>query len=113
MDNDCDGTIDGQTQGTTCGLGECAGNTGLETCTAGSWGGDTCDPFDGATAEACDNLDNDCDGTIDGQTQGTTCGLGECAGNTGLETCTAGSWGGDTCDPFDAVSYTHLTLPTN
>jgi hypothetical protein len=38
------------------------GNTGVETCTAGSWGGDTCDPLAGATAEVCDNLDNDCDG---------------------------------------------------
>jgi hypothetical protein len=65
LDNDCDGSIDGLTQATTCGLGECSGNTGEETCTAGVWGGDTCDPLAGATAETCDGLDNNCDGTAD------------------------------------------------
>jgi subtilisin family serine protease len=97
-DNNCDGTVDGITQATSCGVGECAA-TGTETCTAGVWGGDTCNP--GApTAEVCDNLDNNCDGTVDGITQATSCGVGACSGNTGQETCTAGIWGGDTCDPL-------------
>jgi hypothetical protein len=102
IDNDCDETIDEDlTQPTTCGQGECAGNTGTETCTAGTWGSDTCDPFAGAAAETCDNLDNDCDGPVDEDlTQPTTCGQGECAGNAGTETCTAGTWVNDTCDPF-------------
>jgi subtilisin family serine protease len=102
LDNDCDGSIDDNlTQATTCGVGECAGNTGTEMCTAGTWGGDTCEPLAGATAETCDNLDNDCDGSIDDNlTQATTCGVGECAGNTGTETCIAGTWGGDTCEPL-------------
>ena len=102
IDDDCDGSVDENlTQQTTCGVGACAGNTGEETCTAGVWGGDTCDPLAGATAETCDNADNDCDGSIDENlTQQTTCGLGACAGNTGVETCTAGVWGGDTCDPL-------------
>ncbi|MFH1399462.1 MAG: LamG domain-containing protein [Candidatus Woesearchaeota archaeon] len=65
-DNDCDGVADENlTRSTTCGVGVCAGNTGMETCTTGSWGGDTCDPFEGATAEICDNVDNDCDAFID------------------------------------------------
>ena len=45
-------------------MGECSGNTGQETCTAGLWGDDTCDPFAGATAEIeCDAIDQDCDGS--------------------------------------------------
>jgi hypothetical protein len=85
-------------------VGACSGNTGTETCTAGVWGGDTCDPLAGATAETCNNIDDNCDGTIDGISQATNCGVGECAGNTGTETCTAGAWGGDTCDPLDGAT---------
>ncbi len=99
IDNDCDGTIDGITQITSCGVGQCAGNTGIETCTAGVWGDDTCDPLAGATAEGCDNIDNDCDGSTDEElTRPSTCGIGACA-STGEETCTAGVWGDDTCTP--------------
>lgn len=65
VDDDCDGTVDGITRPTTCGVGVCAGNTGIETCTAGVWGRDTCDPYERATAELCDGLDNDCDGSAD------------------------------------------------
>ncbi len=110
LDEDCDGVVDegcdctdGDTRTTTCGIGECA-STGTETCTAGVWGGDTCMP--GApTAEVCDNLDNNCDGATDENlTRPTTCGVGECAGNTGTETCTAGTWGNDTCDPFEGAT---------
>ncbi|MCB2181743.1 MAG: hypothetical protein KQH63_06950 [Desulfobulbaceae bacterium] len=57
---------EGETQSTTCGQGECAGNSGIETCDAnGNWINDTCDPFAGATAEVCDGLDNNCDGSVD------------------------------------------------
>jgi hypothetical protein len=100
LDNNCDGSIDENlARATICGVGECAGNTGTETCTAGVWGNNACDPLAGATAETCDNLDNDCDGAVDENlTQPTTCGVGEC-GSTGVETCTDGTWGGDTCTP--------------
>ncbi|MEK7837917.1 MAG: putative metal-binding motif-containing protein, partial [candidate division NC10 bacterium] len=98
VDNDCDGPVDeGLTRGTTCGVGACSGNTGIETCTAGVWGGNTCSPLAGATAEVCDNVDNNCNGQTDESlTQPTTCGIGVCA-STGYKTCTAGTWGGDTC----------------
>ncbi len=98
LDNNCDGSIDENlTQPTVCGVGEC-GAAGEETCTAGVWGGDTCTPGT-PTAEVCDNLDNNCDGSIDENvTQPTACGVGEC-GAIGEETCTAGVWGGDTCTP--------------
>jgi hypothetical protein len=116
VDNDCDGLVDEDENGdplinpTTCGVGECAGNTGFETCENGVFVNDTCDPFDGALDEICDGDDNDCDGDTDEDesgnplTQETTCGVGECAGNTGIETCTGGTYGGDTCNPFDGAS---------
>ncbi len=66
VDNNCDGNIDENlTRETSCGVGACSENTGLETCTAGIWGGNTCDPLQGATKEACDLEDNNCDGQID------------------------------------------------
>jgi hypothetical protein len=106
IDDDCDGTVDEDlTRETTCGAGACSGNTGIETCTAGVWGIDTCDPLAGATAEICNNADDDCDGTVDEElTQSTACGEGACSGNAGIKTCTAGVWGIDTCDPFGGAA---------
>ena len=54
-------------------------------------GGGDCDDLDPAVnpaaPEVCDGEDNDCDGMTDSRP--TTCGVGECAGNTGVETCSA------------------------
>ena len=44
--------------------------------------------------ETCNNLDDDCDGTIDSFSEG--CGIGACA--NGTRTCTAGSWGSCSTD---------------
>jgi hypothetical protein len=65
-DNNCNSTVDENlTRETTCGVGQCVGNEGEETCVAGVWSNDTCDPFEGATEEVCDGSDNNCNGQID------------------------------------------------
>ena len=61
-DDDCDGTTD-EALSRTCGsdVGEC--RSGTQTCRAGSWGG-----YVGEIApapEACNDLDDDCDGETD------------------------------------------------
>jgi len=100
IDNDCDSITDEDlTRGTACGIGAC-GSTGTATCAAGLWVGDTCTAGI-PTAETCDGKDNDCDGTVDESlTRTTRCGLGVCSSNTGKETCTAGIWEGNTCNPL-------------
>jgi hypothetical protein len=117
IDDDCDGLIDEVyvPTSTNCGVGECA-STGQVTCVNGVEG-NTCTP-ETSSAELCDGLDNNCDGSVDENlTRVTTCSLGKCDSNTGIETCTASIWGGDTCDPFagatpECVDYIESTTYT-
>ncbi len=91
QDNDCDGATD---EGyvaplTACGVGVCAGNTGVMACQSGVVR-DTCDPLARSSSERCNNLDDDCDGTSDeGFVLGVACevGLGACHA-TGVTMCT-------------------------
>ncbi len=101
-DNDCNGTPDDNvTQQTSCGQGACA-STGIETCSGGVFSGDTCVPGTAEPNETCNNIDDDCDGTVDEDlTQPSTCGVGECA-STGIETCSGGIWNNDTCVPGES-----------
>jgi hypothetical protein len=94
LDNNCNGEIDeGLTRPCSVSVGECT--SGIETCTAGAWGGCTGTQ---PSAEICDNKDNDCDGVTDGFTRPcntsdagiVNAGVGECQG--GLQLCTAGAW---------------------
>ncbi|MDA8141827.1 MAG: putative metal-binding motif-containing protein [Desulfobacteraceae bacterium] len=106
IDNNCNGQVDDGIApvATTCGVGACAGNTGTQTCVNGQMV-DSCNPLAGATAEVCDGIDNNCNGTADdgiscactnGATRNTTCGVGACAA-TGTETCVNGAWANNTC----------------
>jgi hypothetical protein len=73
-DNDCDGEVDDNLGIVTCGLGHC--QEIMPVCLNGEE--TTCDPFDGATDEVCDGIDNDCNGLVDDELPDVTCGLGIC-----------------------------------
>ncbi|MEC9073338.1 MAG: putative metal-binding motif-containing protein, partial [Myxococcota bacterium] len=91
LDNDCDGSKDEDLEVLTCGLGICKHSE--ESCIGGV--PQVCDPFKGQEAEACDGLDNDCDGNVDQGLGQTSCGLGVCAHT--IDNCAGGSL--QTCDP--------------
>nr|MBK7066651.1 hypothetical protein [Deltaproteobacteria bacterium] len=112
IDDDCDGMVDeGITRSCytgpsgTSGVGACA--PGVETCSAGTYG--SCTGQTLPSTETCDNVDNDCDASVDESlTQSCytgpsgTSGVGVC--RAGTQTCAAGSWG-STC-PGEVVPGT-------
>ena len=61
LDNDCDGLADEETGLMSCGKGACF--HWVEACKDGQ--PQDCDPFEGKEEEACDGVDNDCDGVVD------------------------------------------------
>src|SRR5262245_20796641 len=118
LDNNCNGATDESvTQACytgpagTNGVGPCHGGT--QTCSAGAFG--ACIGQVLPSTEICDNVDNNCNGTIDdGVTQACytgpagTNGVGVCHGGT--QTCTNGTFGAcvgqvvpstETCDSKD------------
>ena len=108
VDNDCDGLIDenqaGETLSVTCYEGP-PGTRGVGVCAGGQR---TCDPNAGVfgdcgfqtlpSAEVCDGLDNNCNGTVDDIATPPSCYEGDPAAllapatacRAGLELCTAG-----------------------
>ncbi|MEZ4293691.1 MAG: MopE-related protein [Polyangiaceae bacterium] len=88
LDNDCDGTVDNGNPGggmaCSTGLpGVCA--TGTSACTGGAI---VCNQTTMASAEICDGLDNDCNGTVDNGNPG---GGGSCTVAGLLPPCAAGT----------------------
>jgi len=99
IDNDCDGQTDEDWPelGTACvvGLGECEA-AGVMVCTVDQTGTECSATPGAASAEVCDGLDNDCDGTPDNMAP-RSCGLTDVGVCTyGVETCDMGSWTGCT-----------------
>ncbi|MFT7626305.1 MAG: hypothetical protein ACI9WU_005500 [Myxococcota bacterium] len=94
LDNNCDGQTDEAIPPIPCGLGPCA--TQVDGCVAGEV--PICSPLDVATPEACDLLDNDCDGETDEALGQTGCGQGPCANS--VQNCVAGVV--QSCNPLPA-----------
>jgi hypothetical protein len=97
-DDDCDGDVDdglGDAE-QSCGVGQCEHT--VTACEGGII--PPCDPFEGATPEVCDDVDNDCDGNTDEGLPDLTCGCGEC--DHTIPSCINGF--PQVCDPYDGAS---------
>jgi hypothetical protein len=89
VDDDCNGTIDNITRACGTDVGECVSGTQLCSSTSGGMFG-ACSGT-GPRPELCNNLDDDCDGVIDGQVQMCGSDVGEC--QAGSQICMAGVLG--------------------
>jgi hypothetical protein len=118
LDEDCDGAANqgcACTEGATaaCGVSAGACELGSWTCNGGSWG-PVCSGGKGPSAETCNNLDDDCDGSTD---EGLTrpCGTSPnppC--RIGTETCMQGQWKNCTAvNPGPAEICDALSLDEN
>jgi hypothetical protein len=95
VDNDCDGLVDEDLGSTSCGLGSCQHT--VTNCLNGQ--PVECNPLEGAAAEICDGVDNDCNGQTDEGLGQLACGEGNCF-HTVLA-CVGGV--PQQCDPFQGA----------
>ena len=111
-DNDCNGKNDDNLVQTcytgkagTAGVGPC--KAGTQACTAGMWG--ACTGEVTPVSEACDSLDNDCNGTKDDSlTQG--CYTGK-AGTAGVGLCKVGPRSADRSRPLLEAAVARAPAP--
>ncbi len=96
LDNDCDGSVDENLGETSCGLGPCEHT--VPYCAGGKV--QQCNAFEGAAVEACDSVDNDCDGLVDEDMGFASCGLGVCFHIVKL--CSGGVL--QVCDPLEGAA---------
>ena len=91
IDDDCDGMIDEDlTAGGSCGSSTGICMPGTLTCVGGAM---TCTGGVSAGVESCNNMDDDCDGTVDDGNPGGggSCGLSVGACMPGTEMCSGGT----------------------
>lgn len=111
IDNDLDGSVDENftPQTTHCGIGACAAS-GQTECQAGTVA-DSCTPGAPLAPDdiSCDQVDDDCDGSVDEDYPATptSCGIGACA-RTGSYGCHGGQVS-DSCHPGNPLAPTDLT----
>ncbi|MDQ3035613.1 MAG: MopE-related protein, partial [Myxococcota bacterium] len=108
LDDDCDGVVDdGLSVGAPCGTGRGECVPGILICSGGAT---ICDGAIGPTAEACNALDDDCDGAVDESLPlGGVCGATEGVCMAGMLQCVDGrevcvgetTVGRETCDCED------------
>ena len=96
VDDDCDGQVDEGLGNQSCGQGVCVHTQPV--CVGGV--PQACDTMQGSSAEACNGLDDDCDGQVDEALAKTTCGQGIC--NHQQKNCVGGQV--QTCDPYQGAA---------
>jgi len=95
LDDDCNELVDDGLGDQECGLGQCL--HAVPKCLGGTV--QFCNPFEGAVAESCDGLDNDCDGAADEELGTVSCGFGNCF--HAVPACTEGK--PTPCDPEEGA----------
>jgi hypothetical protein len=92
LDNDCDGSVDEGNPGggVSCGTDEGACAMGTTRCSAGRV---LCEGATGPSTEACNAVDDDCDGSVDEGNPGggRVCGSSAGVCETGVQQCVAGA----------------------
>ena len=106
IDDDCSGQVDEDfvPGPTACGVGACA-SAGVSSCVNGAVA-NSC-VAGTPTAEVCDGIDNNCNGSVDDGLGTVTCGVGACQNTVpscvsgSANTCIAGTPMSEVCDGID------------